>query len=115
MNNPRDAHNRLLADTLQGDWTEGPAVVMAQRAAKHARQRRTRHRAVAVCALLAAAIALTRSLPRARTESPATLARISAPGYEIISDDELQMLLSNRPLLVLPLENRTPKIVFLER
>ena len=118
MNDPHssDARRRLLADTLQDDWSEGPAAAMAQRAAAHARQRRRLRRAVVGSGLLAAAFTLAWSLrhsPSAEPPPPAqTIAR--APGYEIISDDEMQALLGNRPVLVLPRENHAPQIVLLE-
>lgn len=114
----REAHRRLLADTLQGSWTEGPAAAMAQRAAVHARRRRKRRRAAVASSLLAAVLALAWSLRREvqpmASPSPAqTIAR--APGYEIISDDEMMTLLADRPILVLPRENHTPQIVLLGR
>ena len=53
---------------------------------------------------IAPPVAMTGSVP---TAAPA--------GYEIISDEELIATLRDRPLLVLPQENGTKKIVLLDR
>ena len=110
-------HNRakLLADTLQGEWATGPAAAMAQRAAAHARNRRALKRAS--LALTAAAAIAGAVLVGSRTRLPvaAPPAPAAQLGYEIISDDELLAQLKDRPLLVLPQENGTKKIVLLDR
>ncbi len=57
MNNLPDDRTRLLAATLEGEWTTGPAAAMALRAAAHARHRRAIKRATLTLAVSAAAIA----------------------------------------------------------
>jgi hypothetical protein len=116
MNNPPDDRTRLLAEMLHGDWTSGPAAEMARRAAAHARLRRTVRRS-AVAAGVVAAIAVTLFFsPRRPALAPASVVTTAAkPAYEIISDEELLATLRDRPLLVLPQENGTKKIVLLDR
>ncbi len=103
-------------ETLHGDWTAGPAAEMARRAAARARLRRAvRQSAPIVAAAAAIAVVMfftTRQPAPAPVASGATAAN---PGYEIISDDELLATLRDRPLLVLPQENGSKKIVVLDR
>ncbi len=122
MNSRPDNRTRLLAETLEGDWATGPAAAMARRAAAHARRRRAaKHAGLALVATAAVATIIffgtrarlpdvARSAPEVAVVSPAAHA-----GYEIISDDELIATLRDRPLLVLPQENGSKKIVVLDR
>jgi hypothetical protein len=118
MSDSPNHRTRLLADTLQGDWATGPAAAMARHAAAHARRRRTlKHATLTLIAAAAVAAAL---LIGNRTRAPvapgtAAVAQSAHAGYEIISDDELVMLLKDRPLLVLPQENGSKKIVLLDQ
>lgn len=113
-----DSRRRLLADTFQDSWNEGPAAGMAQRAAAHARRRRRQRKAVVGSSLLAAAFVLVWSLRHpqpTRQDTPVQATAAPSPAYEIISDDEMQALLADRPVLVLPRENHAPQIVLLDR
>lgn len=112
--NPRD---RLLADTAHADWSEGPLAALARQAAAHARRRRRQRRALTVGgAMLAAALVLLWARPRPQPRSaPEASLPVAVRGYDLISDDELQVLLGDRPVLVLPQENHAPRIVLLER
>ena len=115
MNDSRDPRTKLLAETLDGDWAEGPAAAMARGAAAHARRRRVVRRTslVLTAAAALAVVIFTGKL----THAPAPLVQVAAVhrGYEIISDDELVALLRDRPLLVLPQANGAKKFVVLDR
>ncbi|MBI4623548.1 MAG: hypothetical protein HY736_10070 [Verrucomicrobia bacterium] len=117
MNDSRDPRAKLLAETLQGDWANGPVSAMARRAAAHARQhRRVRHRLAAAGATVGLALVLFLFAPRTSAPPPHVRAPEPVPlarGYDIISDDELVALLRDRPLLVLPQENGAKTIVLL--
>jgi hypothetical protein len=121
MTNRPDNRTRLLAETLEGEWTAGPAATMARRAAAHARRRRTIRRASVVLtsgALIATLLMVSRRAPAPVAPLPARVAMAPAVaplGYEIISDEELLATLRDRPLLVLPQENGAKKIVVLDR
>ena len=115
MNDPRDKRTRLLAETLHGDWTGGPAAEMAQRAAAHARRRRASQRTTLVITAAAVVGAVIFAGHRPRSAVPPPPTSVAQRGYEIISDDELVAQLRDRPLLVLPQENGAPKIVLLDR
>jgi hypothetical protein len=114
MSNKDDRHSELLAETFHGDWTGGPAGDFARRAAQHARRHRGRRQALLFAGAatgLAAAIMFSVHRP-----VPAALARATqdpAPAYEVISDDDLIAGVRDRPVLVLPQENGTKKIVLL--
>ena len=116
MNDSPNRRTRLVADTLQDDWATGPAAAMAQRAAAYARRRRTLKRGsltlIAAAAIAAAILITSRTRPPAAPPA-APVAQSAHAGYEIISDDELVTLLKDRPLLVLPQENGSKKIVLL--
>ena len=115
MNDPRDPRTKLLAETLHGDWADGPAAAMARRAATHARRRRALKRAslsLAVAATVGVAIFTGNQVQRPVTPRPVPVAQL---GYEIISDDELMAQLKDRPLLVLPQANGSKKFVVLDR
>lgn len=115
MNNRPDDRTRLLADSLHGDWTSGPAAAMARRAAVHARRRRgLKHASLVLTAAAAIAAGILVS-HRARPPVTPTPSPGATLGYEIISDDELVAQLKDRPLLVLPQENGAKKIVLLDR
>lgn len=124
MNDSRDPRHRLLAETLQGDWNNGPAAAMARRAAASVRRGRRRRAAaslaLAAAAVFAAVLASRRPAtpPAVETHAPgATVAASPATAkatYEVISDDELLRLVHDRPLLVFPEENGAKKIVVLE-
>lgn len=117
MNDPRDPRSRLLADTLQqGDWADGPAAAMAQRAARHARRHRLQRKSVlalAAAAAISAALILS-SHSRVPTERAPATPPVTR-GYEIMSDDELVAQLPDEAILVLPQENGTKKVVLLDR
>ena len=117
MNDPHDRRAQLLAETLHGDWAGGPASAMARRAAALARRRRRlKHTAVTLAAAVAlAAVMLVGNRARWPLAAPRTPAAVVPRGYEIISDDELVALLRDRPLLVLPQEDGSKKLVLLDR
>jgi len=121
MNDAPDDRERLLAETLHGDWTGGPAGAMPRRAAAYARRRHAVRRASLALAAAATVAAVFLFVQRAHSPltpsaPPVAVVPPSAhPGYEIISDDELVATLRDRPLLVLPQENGTKKIVLLDR
>ncbi len=115
MNDSPDPRARLLAETLHGDWCDGPMAAIARRAAAHARWRRRVRRgslALTTAAVLGAAVFL---IPRHSPPLSSTLVPIVPRGYEIISDDELLARLRDRPLLVLPRENGTKTVMLLGR
>lgn len=108
---------KLLAETFHEDWAEGAAANFARQAAASARRRR-RFRGTLVVSGMAAGIAAavmisvhSHRVLKVEQVSP----KISAPAYEIISDEQLIAELRDRPLLVLPEENGAKKIVLLER
>lgn len=106
MNKKREQREKLLAETFHDDWVEGPAATFALQAAALARRRRRmRHAVVASGIAASVAIALLFSLhhrpaPASAPLTPAQVA-VSAPAYEIISDEELIAQLRDQPLLVL--------------
>jgi len=117
VNESRDPRTKLLAETLHGDWADGPAATMALRAAAHARRRRAVRGATAALgvAAMVAVFVFAFATRRPRPPLAPTVAAPAKPGYEIISDDELIALLKDRPLLVLPQENGAKRIVLLDR
>ena len=114
MNDRSDERTRLLAETLHGEWADGPAAAMARRAAVHARRRRTLRRAATAAAIAATVVAVFLFAQRPAAPLPATPGTVAKASYEIISDDELLTALHDQPLLVLPQENGAKKIVLLE-
>ena len=114
MNDPRDLRTKLLAETLHGDWADGPAAAMARRAAAHARRRRALQRAALTLTAVAAMGAAVFVGHRTRQLVVMPPAPNAPAAYEIISDEELMVLLRDRPLLVLPQPNGSKKFVVLE-
>lgn len=111
-----DPHTRLIAETLQGEWTGLPAS-LARRAAASARRRRRTRRALIVTGFSAAATSvfvLVGVLPRQDHIEQKMAARspVSA-AYEIISDDELLATVRDRPLLAITSANGQRDIVVL--
>lgn len=116
MNDPRDPRTRLLAETLQGDWENGPVSRLAAAAAGQARWRRRRRHAlaglgsVATLALVALLWLPPRPAPPAAAPAPVTLA---PPAYEILTDEQLLAELHDRPLLSVGGPDGAPRIVVL--
>jgi hypothetical protein len=102
MSEHRKENERLIAETFQGNWSDGPAAHFARIAAAHARRRR-RQRATLVgvsAAAVAAGISLvtlqrSRSAIRSPEATPA-----AARSYEIISDAELLAELRDRSVVM---------------
>ena len=116
MINRPDDRTRLLAETLDGEWAAGSTAAMAKRAAAHARRRRAVRSAATAATLGAAAVAVFFfSARRPAAPLPASHEVIVKAGYEIISDEEFLATVHDRPLLVLPQENGSKKIVLLDR
>lgn len=107
---------KLLAELFQGDWAEGPAGGFARAAAAHARRRRRLRRgltgagAVAAVASLLVFGSIRRGGPGAEPLSHS--ARTAT--YDVISDEELLTRMHDRPVLVLPQQDGTKKIVLLD-
>ena len=102
MSNRRDRQDRLLAETLGGEWNEGAPARLAQCAAAHARRSHRNRRVLAACAGATVLVlaGLTTFRP-ATTPAPRPVeAKPSARGYEIISDAELLSTLRDRPVAV---------------
>lgn len=126
MNDPRqpEPHEQLFTEVFHEDWTGGPAADFARAAAASVRRRRAGRRTLASTAALAVVAAAFVFAPGRRSAasrlpppSPASVtpARVAPPAYEIISDEEFVAEVSDRPLLVLPQEDGTKKVVLLDR
>ena len=120
MNKLRDQRQKMLADTLDGDWCSGTTAQIATHAAAHARRRRASRRvirALTSAAMLGvvAFLGLRFGTPQKIPPSPApetVPAPVPARGYTVISDQEL--IDSPAPLLILPDEMGGKKIVLLD-
>ena len=117
MSKHRDQRQKMLADTLDGDWCSGPTAQIAASAAAHARRRRTARRVVGTLTSAAmlgvvAFLGLRMQAPQKDPPSPAAEA-VTARGYTVISDQEL--IDSAAPLLILPDEMGGKRIVLLDR
>jgi hypothetical protein len=112
-----DHRTKLLADTVHGDWLEGPVADFARQAAAHARRRRrlrrTAQAAGVIACFIAGGLALYFRVPPP-SHRHTTLQESKTRAYEIISDDELLAQLHDRPLLALKKENGTHEFVFLD-
>ncbi len=120
MNDHADPRARLVADSFHDNWADGPARGFARRAAAHARTRRAVRRAVAGGGALVAIVTVFFFAARrpATTSAGGELSAATAPAaraYEIISDQEFEELLRDRPLLILPQQNGGRTIVLLAR
>ncbi|MEO7412426.1 MAG: hypothetical protein ABIZ81_03645 [Opitutaceae bacterium] len=117
MSKHRDQRQKMLADTLDGDWTSGPAATMAVRAAALARRRRATRQCIGVLSSVTALVVVaffTRHFHAAEKNIPAVTesAKTPARSYTIISDQEL--IDSLAPLLILPDERGGRKIVLVD-
>jgi hypothetical protein len=117
MSEHPDRREKLLAEIFQGDWAAGPASAFARAAAAQARRRRQLRRGLAGASAVAAIAAglVLGSLRRGTHVRESATPPAAAAAYEIISDDELLAQLRDRPVLVLPQENGTRKIVLFDR
>jgi hypothetical protein len=118
MSKRRDERQKLLADTLDGDWSSGSPAKMAARAAAKARRRYTTHRYIGVVSSAAALLVialLSRHFQSSEKNVPvgADIARTPPRAYTIISDQELMD--SPAPLLILSDEHGGRKIVLVDR
>lgn len=113
-----DHRTKLLAETVHGDWAEGPVADFARRAAAHARRRRRLRRsfqAVGATVCLIVATFATYLHQPSRSRQNAKPPEHKTPAYEIISDEELLTELHDRPLLAMKKENGTREFVLLDR
>jgi hypothetical protein len=111
MPDSKDPRTQLLADTLRDEWSSGPMSDFARRAAAHARRRRVQRRVVVIASAAALLVlAIVRNAPSSVPAPQAT----AASSYEIISDAEFMAVLQDRPLLVLPNQNGSSKLVVLD-
>jgi len=104
MNDDSQQRDRLVGDLFHGDWATGTPAAFAAQAARSARRRQLARRGavpfLTAATLLAVALFWTR--PPAVAPAPVLAANpVAGPGYEIISDRDLLLLLHDRPLLVL--------------
>jgi hypothetical protein len=118
MTKHRDRRQKMLAETLDDNWSTGSAASMATRAAAYARRRRFVRRSVGTLVSGAAIVAVCflALKPHAREEvtSPGNDANQTvAKNYITISDQ--QLIDSMAPLLILPNEAGGKKIVLVAR
>jgi hypothetical protein len=118
----RQERDRLLADVLsKDDWESGPLAQAALVAARCVRRRRAMRRGIAVgCAtvlIAAAAIETVRfTAPPPKPDARSTAVAAAPGSLEIISDDELVALLSDRPVLLVKDEDgRINSVVWLSK
>jgi hypothetical protein len=116
MNEKPDFRTRLIADLFHDDWADGPMAAAALRAAGCARRRRARQRLVLTAGTVAgmAALLLVTLVHPGSRPARVPAAAPSAPGYQVISDDELLAEVSDRPLLALREPNGVRQIVVLD-
>jgi hypothetical protein len=119
MTDENDRHARLLAEVFQDDWEKGPARHVALRAAAYARRRRRLRRATAAGGLMLMVALLSFLALPGHTKAPEPVAPVTrasdSPAYEIISDDEFVALLGTRPVLILPQQNGSTRVVLVAR
>jgi hypothetical protein len=105
MNDRPDHDSRLIADSVHGNWNEGPPAEFARTAAAHARRHRRTRRTVlastAAAATLAVAFVLFPTRPRPVPALPVTTPQANiARGYEVISDAQLLAELRDRSVVM---------------
>lgn len=129
MNEKPDPRTQLVAETFHDDWATGPAAAFAQRAAAHARRRRTVRRTALATASLAVVMLALFTVTRPRLPAPPASAAPAShtmataksaparktPAFEIISDEQLMEELRNHSVLILPQPDAAPRIVVLSR
>ena len=119
MNDPHDNDTKLLAAAFHDDWSEGRTADFARAAAAHARGRRRIRRTLSTAGvgtvLTVAAFVTLRSTPPTLPSHAANPPATAAPGYEIISDEQLLAQLRDRPILVVRAENGSREIVVLAK